>query len=205
MASNTQSYFGFRQISGNGSSPTFEQVTASVPSTAGAIYFGDPVTLQADGTIAQSASTGTSQAALGIAGIFQGCKYLSVSQKRTVWSNYWPGSDMASGNFAEAYIVNDPNARFIVCGDSTGFALVDVNTTVGFVINSSTANAVTGISAAYLDSTTVNAGTATNNPFKIFGVSQAPAGYPGSLNNSQAYDWVIVGFNNVSTRNFTGV
>lgn len=201
---NTNSPYGFRQIAGAGSSPTFEQVAYNMAYNASACYFGDPVTLQADGTVAVSASTGATPAALGIGGIFMGCKYLSVSQKRTVWSNYWPGSDVASGNFVTAYICNDPNARFIVQSDSTGLAAVDVNATIGFAIG--TGSSTTGISGAYLDSTTINTSSYVDkNPFKVFGIYDNPPGAPGTLTSGQAYDWVIVGFNNENTRNLQGV
>lgn len=204
MASNTAGYFGFRQVSGNGSAPTYEQVAVSMAYNAAATFYGDPVTQQSDGTYARSTDTGQTPAALGIGGIFVGCKYLSVAQKRTVWSNYWPGSDVASTNTVEAYIVNDPNAVFLAQSDSTGLALADVNSTIGFVIG--TGNTANGISGAYLDTTTLN--TATYNvdaPFKVIGIYNAPPGAAGTLSNSQAYDYAYVMFNNVNTRNFTGV
>lgn len=204
MTANTAGPFGFRQYRGNGSAPTYEQVAVSVAYNAGAIYYGDPVTEQSDGTYAQSPSTGATPAALGIGGVFVGCKYLSVAMKRTVWSNYWPGSDVASGNVVTAFIVNDPNAQFLAQSDSTGLALVDVNATIGFVIG--TGNTANGISGAYLDTTTLN--TSTYNvdaPFKVIAIYNDPPGAPGTLVNSQAYDYAVVAFNNVNTRNFTGV
>lgn len=202
---NTNAPFGFRQWSGNGPAPTYEQVAVLIDYNATAIFYGDPVTAQADGTVAVSASTGSTPTALGIAGIFVGCKYLSVSQKRTVWSNYWPGSDVASGNYVEGYIVNDPNARFIAQSDSTGLAYpADQNATIGFVAGSG--NTSNGLSTAYLDSTTLNTATYNvNAPFKVVGIYNAAAGFPGSYQNGQAYDWAIVSLNNVATRNFTGV
>ena len=69
-------------------------------------------------------------------------------------------------------------------------------------------NANTGISGAYLDSTTV--GTGANNPFRVIQVCNdttgpLPPGSNGSYTNGQPYDYAIVAFNNVNTRNFTGV
>ena len=201
---NTQAYFGFRQYQGNGSAPTYEQVTANINYNANAIYFGDPVTWQSDGSVARAASTGATPAALGIAGIFYGCQYLSVSQKRTVWSNYWPGSDVASGNVVTGFICNDPNAKFVAQSDSTGLALADVNSTIGFAIGSGSTS--TGISGAYLDTTTLNTATYNvNAPFKVMGIINDPPGTNGTLVNGQAYDYAIVMFNNVVTRNFSGV
>ncbi len=198
---NTNAPFGFRQYSGNGSAPTYEQVAVAITAGANAIYFGDPVTPQADGSVARSSDTGGSPSATGIAGVFTGCKYLSTVNKRTVWSNYYPGgTDPLSGTI-EGYIVNDPNARFVVQSDGTGAAAADVNATIGFAIGSG--NTTTGISGAYVDLTTV--GTTANNPFRIVSIVNAPPGANGTLANGQAYDQVVVAFNNVATRNLTGV
>lgn len=199
---NTNAPFGFRQYAALGSAPTYEQVLVSIAYNASAIYFGDPVTLQSDGTIAQSADTST-PAALGIAGIFVGCKYLSTVQKRVVWSNYFPGSGDPVANTCYGYIVNDPGARFIVQSDSTGNALVDVNATIGFKIG--TGNTANGVSGAYLDTATMATGTLANYPFRIISIVDFPPGAPGTLTSGQAYDQVIVAFNNVASRNFQGV
>jgi len=201
---NTNAPFGFRQYSGTGSAPTYEQVAVSVAYNASAIYYGDPVTPQSDGTVARSASTGATPGVPGIAGIFVGCQYLSVSQKRTVWSNYWPGSDVASTSVVTGYIINDPNAKFVAQSDSTGIAAADVGSTIGFAIGSGTA--ANGLSGAYLDTTTIN--TATYNiyaPFKIVSVVNDPPGAPGTLVNGQAYDYAVVAFNYVATKNFVGI
>ena len=200
---NTNAPYGFRQYKGNGSAPTYEQVAVIVDYDASAIYYGDPVTAQADGSVARSASTGVSPApaALGIAGIFVGCKYLSTAQKRVVWSNYFPGSGDPVANSVEGYIVNDPNAQFIAQSDGTGLAATAVNATIGFVIGSG--NTANGLSGAYLDSTTLN--NSVNNPFRVVALTADPAGYPGAVANGQAYDYAIVAFNNVTTKNFTGV
>jgi len=202
---NTNAPFGFRQYQGNGSAPTYEQVAVVIDYNASAIFYGDPVTAQADGTVAQSASTGATPGALGIYGIFYGCKYLSVSQKRTVWSNYWPGSDVASGNYVEGYVCTDPNAKFLVQSDSTGIAFpADINATIGFAIG--TGNTANGISGAYLDTTTINTATYNvNAPFKIVGIYNFPPGANGTYSNGQAYDYAIVMFNNEYTRNLQGV
>ena len=109
-------------------------------------------------------------------------------------------------SYVTGYIVNDPNARFIAQSDSTGLAFpTDINATIGFAIG--TGNSANGISGAYLDTTTLNTATYNvNAPFKVVGIYQpVVAGFPGAYANGQAYDWAIVAFNNVATRNFTGV
>jgi hypothetical protein len=191
---NSNAPFGFRQYSGTGSAPTYEQVTVRIAYNASAIYYGDPVLPDANGFVVVGAP-GTTQ----IAGIFQGCKYLSVSQKRTVWSNYWPGSDVASTQVVEGYIINDPNAKWLAQTGATGATAADINANVNFAIG--TGNANTGLSGAFVDMSTV--GTTATLPFRIVGLDVDPPGSPGT--DVGAYNYVVVAFNNVSTKQATGI
>ena len=193
---NTAAYNGFQQYSGTGSAPTYEQVAVQIAYNASAIYYGDPVNPDANGYVVvgvTSSSSGNTQ----IAGVFVGCKYLSVSQKRTVWSNYWPGSDVASTSVVEGYIINDPNAKFVAQFGNVSVAQSYVNSGVGF--NIGTGNANNGISGAYL------ATLATDNtmPFKVVSLVTDPPGANGT--EAGAYQKAIVAFNNVSTKQLTGV
>ena len=193
---NTNSPFGFDQYyGGSGGAPTFAQSTRLIASTnATAIFNGDPVMpviSTANGYITQAAPGTTT-----LAGIFNGCKYLSTSQKRIVWSSYWPGSD-ATGD-VEAYIIDDPNAQFSVMGNSTTFNITGSLTTVTsskvgqyaqFAIG--TGNTASGQSGAYLDSVA----TTATFPFIVRGLITFPPGAPGA-DPTTAYNQVIVGFNN---------
>ena len=192
---NTNAPFGFRQYSGTGSAPTYEQVPVQIAYNATNIFFGDPVEPAADGTVTQGDGT---TAAAGIAGIFVGCQYLSVAQKRTVWSNYWPGSDVASTNVVTGYIVNDPNAKFVAQTDSSGLDQTAVNGTIGYTTGSG--NTANGISGAYLSG--LGPTTATL-PFRVVGLVTDPPGSAGTA--SGGYNWAIVAFNNVTTKNQTGI
>jgi hypothetical protein len=191
---NTNAPFGFRQFSGTGSAPTYEQVPVRIAYNATNIFFGDPVAPDSNGFVVQASNN-----AVQVAGIFVGCKYLSVSQKRTVWSNYWPGSDVASTNVVEGYIVNDPNAKFLVQSNATGVATTDINANVGFAIG--TGNSASGISGATIDVSTIN--TTNTLPFRIVSLDLDPPGSAGT--ESGAYNYVIVAFNNVSTKQLTGI
>lgn len=191
---NTAAPFGFRQASGNGSAPTFEQVVVTIAYNASAIYAGDPVQPDANGLVVRG-TPGTTQ----VAGIFTGCKYLSVANKRTVWSNFWPGSDVASGNTVEGYVVNDPNATFIAQTGATGATQADVNANVNFAIG--TGNTATGLSGASVDMSTV--GTTATLPFRIVGLVTNPPGANGT--EAGAYNLVRVAFNNVSAKQLTGI
>jgi hypothetical protein len=191
---NTQGYFGFSQIfGGSGGAPTFGQSPKRIASTnSTAIYYGDPVMpviSTANGYITQ-ASPGTTV----LAGIFVGCKYQSTSQKRTVWSRYWPGSD-ATGD-VEAYVIDDPNAQFLVqtlassfaiSGTVTNFTSSPVGQYAQFSIG--TGNTANGLSGAYLS----GLGTTATFPFIVrdMWISNSNGGDP-----TAAYCNVIVGFNN---------
>ena len=192
---NTNAPFGFRQYSGTGSSPTYEQVPMRILySNTTAIYFGDAVIPLSTGYIGQATAS-----TVQVAGIFVGCKYLSTSMKRTVWSNYWPGSDVASSApDIEAYVVNDPNAKFLVQAGGTAVGIAAINANIQ--LNVGTGNAATGISGMYVE--TPN--TTDTLPFRVVGLVTDPPGANGT-DYASAYNQIIVAFNYVSTRTTTGV
>lgn len=195
---NTNAPFGFRQYSGTGSAPTYEQVAVDIAYSTTNIFFGDPVAPTNTGYITQASSSGGSSDTQ-IAGIFVGCQYLSTAQKRTVWSNYYPGgTDPATGTIV-GYIVNDPNAKFVAQTGTGGAAQTNINNTVGFTIGSG--NTSTGISAALVNMAT--AGTDNTQPFKIVSLVTQPPGSAGTAAGD--YNWVVVSFNNVSTKQLTGI
>lgn len=185
---NTNAPFGFRQYRGTGSVPTYEQTVRKIASNNSTkIFFGDAVIPLNTGYIAQATAGSTP-----LAGVFVGCKYLSTSQKRTVWSNYWPGAD-ATGD-VEAYVIDDPNAQFVAQagGSAIGFADLGLNVQ----LNVGTGNTANGISGMYVESPAVTA----TLPFRLIGFVETPPGANGT-DITSAYNQVIVGFNNVVTRN----
>jgi hypothetical protein len=194
---NTAAYNGFQQYSGTGSAPTYEQVPVQIAYNASAIFYGDPVNPDANGNVVVGVTTSAS-GNTQIAGVFVGCQYLSVSQKRTVWSNYWPGSDVASGNVVTGYIINDPNAKFIAQFGNVSVDQGYVNAVVGF--NIGTGNTANGISGAYLATLGT---TDTTFPFRVISLVTTPPGVNGT--EAGAYQRAIVAFNFVSTKALPGV
>jgi hypothetical protein len=192
---NTSAPFGFLQYYGGaGGAPTFAQSARRIASgNSTAIYSGDPVmpvVSTANGYITQ-ASPGTTT----LAGIFVGCKYLSTSQKRTVWSRYWPGSD-ATGD-VEAYVIDDPNARFVVQTSGSSFPITGTLSSFGSGVQGQyaqfsigTGNTSTGSSGAYLSSV----GTTVTFPFTVVDYQIVPGANGGDPTTQ--YCNVIVGFNN---------
>jgi hypothetical protein len=196
--SNISSPFGFRQFQGTGSSPTMEQTTfgnGGIDFNAAAIFYGDPVQRAGagDGTIIPS----TTATAVATCGVFQGCKYLSTSQKRTVWSNYWPGTDVASTaqSTIEAYVINDPLAQFVVQSDATGATQAQMGANVNH--NMGTGTTANGLSGAFITPGTTAAVTATL-PWRMVKLVLDPPGSNGT--QTGAFNYVIVACNNTETR-----
>jgi hypothetical protein len=184
--------------------------------------------------VVQSTATGAATSATStpvvtvyvpVAGVFAGCKYLSTAQKRTVWSNYWPGSDASTD--VQAYVITDSNARFVVqtansnttatavgqaqIGQNIGFAYLD-NGTSGTETNGNTAN---GLSTMFADQYTLSSAgvTGANSflPFRVIALANYIPGQASVLSaingndQTSGYNEIVVGFNNAMPRNFAGV
>jgi len=199
--SNTNAPFGFVPYRGNGAAPTYELATRYIASNnTTKIFQGDPVIPLTTGYIGQMSAGGT----VRCEGIFWGCKYLSTSQKRTVWSNFWPGAD-ATGD-VEAYLYSNPQMQFEVqSSDASGtaaitFANIGEYVNIGYGIGLSgtpNGNTANGLSTASIDQDTLN--TTVTLPFIIVGLVEAPPGSEGTDAASE-YNRVIVAFNNASSR-----
>jgi len=193
--SNNFAPFGFRPTATSNGPMNFRVSTRRIASTnTTAIFKGDavvPVTGPATGYITQATAGST----VG-AGIFWGCEYLSVSQKRVIWSQYWPGSD--AQNDVQAYIIDDPNSRFLVQTSGTAFQISGTiynfgSSPVGQLAQLSvgTGSTLTQQSGMYLSSV----GTTNTFPFIITDMVIDPPGANGTDPTSQ-YNYVVVGFNN---------
>jgi hypothetical protein len=202
---NTFAPNGFLQYQGGaGGAPTFAQSTRRVAAgNTTSIFTGDPVqpvTSTANGYITQATAGGSVQ----LAGIFVGCKYLNTALGRTTWAAYWPGSG-ATGD-VEAYVIDDPAARFIVQSSGSGFPVTGTasaqtsgvqgqlctfaySTTGATSGNANGGNNSTGRSTAYVNATA----TTNTSPFII--VDYAVSFGNGGDQTTQ-YCNLIVGFNN---------
>jgi hypothetical protein len=127
------------------------------------IFKGDPVQMTSTGVItAWTAGTGVSQ----LAGIFWGCEYPSTVRGYTV-SAFWPAaSDVLSTSIVRAYLIpcdlSSP-VWFIAQSDSTGLTQGNVGNNID--VNMGTGSTTTGVSGAFLDTTTI--ATTNTKPFKI--------------------------------------
>ena len=182
-------------------------------------------------TFAYSGAALSTQATTGyvfvpVAGVFVGCSYISVAQKRRTWGNYWPGSD-ANGDVI-AYAITDPNAQFsVVTANSnttaTAVGLASVGQNIGFNfaqsgVTTTNGNTSNGISTYFADQYTLTANAAAGYvsnaflPFRIVALQNYIPGTTSPLasingnDSTTAYNRIIVGFNNaMSNRPGAGI
>lgn len=208
---NVNAPFGLKPLtSATGAASNYEMRKANIAyNNTTKIYRGDPVKLLSTGYIAQwTAATAVSQ----LWGIFWGCEYLSSAQGKKVFSQIWPGADVAST--AQETIVASiipcnqaTNGTFLVQSDATGVAFADIGQNIDVALG--TGNTLTGQSGAYLDVSTIN--TTATLPFRIMGLAGGSLGaggmgiiQPSSTNPyggsaTGAYNWVIVAANNTGS------
>ena len=195
--------------------------TVTSSSTTTAVCANAGVTISGTST-----ASGTVTVIVPVAGVFAGCKYTSTSQKRTVWSNYWPGAD-ATGDVT-AYITTDPNAQFIVQTansntTATAVGLTSIGQNISFAYLDSTVtgetngNTATGLSTMFADQYSLiansSAGATTNAylPFRIVSLANYTPGAVSPLatingnDQTSGYNRIVVGFNNSMPRGFAGI
>lgn len=217
--------FGFRHIGFmEGAAPTYGMRRRKIAlGNTNPIFHGDPVVSLNTGYIAQASSNSTQ-----IAGIFQGCEYLSVSQGRKVRSPYWPGSDASAD--VDCFIMDTAGAYFLSQSNGSPILLANVDNNIGFFIatggaaaptaGSGQGNTSNGLSGSLLDVAGTNSGgtgainTTATLPFRIIRlysddmIQGSPALGGTSFNgtdNATNFNMAIVAFNNVDARSQTGI
>ena len=163
---NQDTSFGLRPIGLNGASANTTGVTQYEIATnnTNAIFQNSPVIPLSTGfiDIVGNANGGTVPAL----GVFLGVEYVDSSSKKTVFKNYWPGSNNVSVDTncpVKALVADNPNQLFMVAADETvtdrATAIADIfaNASLATATSGSTS---TGRSTAQLDISTA-ATTAT--------------------------------------------
>lgn len=198
---NVNGPFGLVQWGTGSGPPNFAQ-NGNTPyriasNNATAIFFGDLVTLVVapTGYITQW-TAGAGSNTVQVAGVFYGCRYYSTSQRKTVWNNYWPGSD-ATGD-VEAFVCDDPVAQFVIQASAGPITQATIGQTADVVVGSG--NTTTGISAMALDTPT----TTATLPLKVVNLVTSPPGVNGR-DVSTAYNLLVVTFNNMTMKTLQGV
>jgi hypothetical protein len=172
--------------------------------SAQSFFFGDAVRIgigaDADGAgylIPWTQGDGSTATKI-LAGIFVGCEYYSTSQKKTVYNNYFPGSDAA--NDVAAYVVDDPTSLWMVQCGSTNATIVNLGQTVD-IASTPSGNTTTGISGMFLNNTFT---TSNVLPFKVVNLVTSPPGVNGT-DTTTGFNNVIVAFNNQIYKALLGV
>ena len=166
------------------------------------IFSGDPV--QLSGGYVSAGAAGTT----AVLGVFIGCEYYNSSVNRVVWSPYWPASTtLPSGQAANAYVIIDPQATFLVQSSGSGAVTqANIGKNIDFAgastASPSSAQTLSGQSIAYVNQANISAATAY--AFRLLALVSAPPGAPGT-DTTTAYNRVLVAFNNQTFRTNTGL
>jgi hypothetical protein len=116
--STTAAPYGLRPVNLIGGQPYAGSTRLiKIASAYGAnLFFGQPVTISADGVVVAATVT-TTVPATGVVGVFVGCTYTDPNLNIPVYKQYWPTGTVASDAFA--YVVDDPDIIMQVQADDT--------------------------------------------------------------------------------------
>lgn len=143
------------------------------PTYGSSIYKGDPVILNANGTV----TVGTAAAAL--LGVFMGCEYVDATGKPT-YSNYYPASQsVQTGSVITAWVITDIETVYEIqmSGQlsatlATAMAAIGDEADIIYTAGSTS----TGLSACSLNTTLAAAGN--QKQFRIVGFGLQPDNAP---------------------------
>ena len=155
-----------------------------------AIYQGDLVEPLTSGNI-QKHGANTSDA---VVGVFNGCFYTDPTTQKPTFSNFYPGSIVASD--ITAFVVDDPDAVFLIDADEA-FTRADLYK--NYSVTNTTGVTQTGISKAQLDVSL--SGTAATFVVQAIDISQDP----DNSDTGNANANILVRINNHFYRSGTGI
>lgn len=190
---NINSIFGFRSVkkvgAGYNASAQNEYVIANGESSA--IYQGDPVVLNANGSISVGSSAGAE-----LIGIFNGCFYTDPTTQKPTYKNFYPGGIAADDIIAN--VIDDPNALFEVKIDDTNGGQAQVGSNAN-IATYSAGSSRDGVSNVALDGSSFATSNAAN--FRVVSLSTDPDNSDYSSANAS----IIVKINKHSLTDTTGV
>jgi hypothetical protein len=159
---------------------------------ATAIYQGDLVVPTSNGNI-EKHTAGTSDA---VVGVFNGVFYNDPTTQKPTYKNYYPGGVTPTEGNITAFIVDDPDAVFLMDADAA-FTRADLYK--NYSVTNTTGVTQTGISKAQLD---VGAsGIATTFVVQAIDISQDPDNSDTGSANAN----ILVRINNHFFRSGTGI
>ena len=160
--------------------------------SATAIYQGDAVIPTSNGNI-ERATANTSDA---VVGVFNGCFYNDPTTQKPTYSNYYPGSITPTQGDITAFVVDDPDAVFLMNADQS-FVRADLYK--NYSLSNTTGVTQTGISKVQLDVSV--SGVATTFAVQAIDISQDPENSDVTTSNAN----ILVRINNHFYRSGTGL
>ena len=190
---NQQGNFGFRPVLMQGSAYNGQgqqQMTIASNET-NSIFMGDPVVLNANGSISRGSSAGAE-----LVGIFNGCFYTDPTTQKPTFSNHYPGAIVADDIVAN--VISDPDVIFEVKVDDTNGGRAQVGSTAN-IATYAAGSTKSGISGVALDGSTFATSNASN--FAVYDLSTDPDNSDYDSANAN----ILVRINKHQYRDTTGI
>jgi hypothetical protein len=157
-----------------------------------AIYQGDLVIPVSTGNIERhTAGNGTA-----VVGVFNGVFYNDPTTQKPTYKNYYPGSITPTQGDITAFVVDDPDAVFLMDADQS---FVRADLFKNYSVTNATGVTQTGISQVQLDVSA--SGTATTFAVQAIDISQDPDNSDVTVSNAN----ILVRINNHFFRSGTGI
>lgn len=150
---------------------------------ATAIFQGDLVIPTAAGNVERH----TANTSNAVVGVFNGCFYNDPTTQKPTWKNYYPGGVTPTQGGITAFVVDDPDAVFLVDSDGT-FSAADLFK--NYSVTNATGVTQTGNSQVQLDYS--ESGTQVTYVIQAIDISQDPANNTESAANGN----ILVRINN---------
>ena len=190
---NQQGNFGFRPVlmMGSAYNGQGQQQMTIASNETNSIFMGDPVVLNANGSISRGSSAGAE-----LVGIFNGCFYTDPTSQKPTFSNHYPGAIVADDIVAN--VISDPDVIFEVKVDDTNGGRAQVGSTAN-IASYSTGSTKSCISNVALDGDTFATSDASN--FAVYDLSTDPDNSDYTSANAN----ILVRINKHQYRDTTGV
>jgi hypothetical protein len=157
-----------------------------------AIYQGDLVIPVSTGNIERH----TAGNAAAVVGVFNGVFYNDPTTQKPTYKNYYPGGVTPTQGDITAFVVDDPDAVFLMDADQS---FVRADLFKNYSVTNATGVTQTGISQVQLDVSA--SGTATTFAVQAIDISQDPDNSDVTVSNAN----ILVRINNHFFRSGTGI
>ena len=160
---NQAGFYGFRPVKmlGGAYNGQGQQEVSIASNETNSIFQGDPVVLNANGSISRGSSAGAE-----LLGIFNGCFYTDPTTGKPTFSNHYPGSIAAADIVAN--VIDDPDVVFEVKVDDANGGLAQVGTNCNIATYTAGSD-IDGISNVVIDGGSFTTDAAAN--FRVVGLS----------------------------------